>query len=246
MTTQPEAARDRILGRLRSSLKEKRQLFRESVTNDLPTTPMTVYPPSDRLSLVESFGAKLTELSGSFEAVQRETGIAERIASKVAEWIPNGGPAVTEVLSWAPGELHVPRLEQTLAELNIALFVPDDLQDQQVIDHAASLAVGMTGVQAAFANTGSVVLTAAPGRSRIASLLPLHHLILVPLSKIYPTFEDWLARLRTEGHLGTLVRESGQIAFITGPSKSADIELNLTLGVHGPKVVHAIVFDDKE
>ena len=103
-----------------------------------------------------------------------------------------------------------------------------------------------TGVEAAFANTGSVVLTPAPGRSRIASLLPLHHLILVPLSKIYPTFEDWLAKLRKEGHLETFVRESGQIAFITGPSKSADIELNLTLGVHGPKVVHAIVFDDKE
>ena len=44
--------------------------------------------------------------------------------------------------------------------------------------------------------------------------------------------------------LENVVRGNSQLAFITGPSKSADIELNLTLGVHGPRDVHAIVFDD--
>jgi len=246
MTERSTASRDRILRRLRSSLSGSQPPFRDSVEPDLPDPPMTVYPPSERLSLVESFGVNLSELSGSFELAHRERDVAERVAQKVAEWIPNGEHKTTEVLSWAPSELHVARLEQTLAELDVSLFVPDDLAELQVRDRAASLEVGITGVEAAFASTGSVVLTPAPGRSRAAALLPLHHLILVPLSRIYAEFEDWLQRLRQQGRLEALVRESGQIAFITGPSKSADIELNLTLGVHGPKVVHAIVFDDTQ
>jgi L-lactate dehydrogenase complex protein LldG len=126
----------------------------------------------------------------------------------------------------------------------VSLFVPTELHDQQERAHAATLSVGLTGVDAAFAGTGSMVLVPSPGKSRAASLLPLHHIALVPFKKIHSTFERWLAGLRSEGKLEGLVREHAQLAFITGPSKSADIELNLTLGVHGPRDVHAIVFDD--
>jgi L-lactate dehydrogenase complex protein LldG len=237
-------AREEILDGLKSALQQQQALFRETVGRDLPDPPMTVFPPPEDRSLVESFAARLTALSGSCDVVRQDEDVAARVVHQIRQWVPTSADEPIEVLSWEAGELDVARLEQSLAEANITWFAPHELREQSVRDHAAALVVGLTGVTAAFANTGSIVLAPGPGRSRAAGLLPLHHLVLVPLSRLYPTFEAWLLVLRQQGRLEALVRDSGQIAFITGPSKSADIELNLTLGVHGPKVVHAIVFDD--
>ena len=244
MSNRSSEAREETLGRLRSALQKQQALFRDSIGRDLSDPPMTVFPPPQDRSLVESFAARLTALSGSCDVVRQGEDVGERVVHRIRQWVPAGVAESIEVLSWEAGELHVAGLEQTLAEADITLFAPEDLQEQSVRNHAAALAVGITGVAAAFANTGSIVLTPGPGRSRAAGLLPLNHLVLVPLSRLHPTFEAWLLALRQQGGLEALVRDSGQIAFITGPSKSADIELNLTLGVHGPKVVHAIVFDD--
>ena len=247
MTGRPAVARDRVLQRLRSSLRDRPVSLRDPDARGLPERPMTVYPAPEGQSWATCFGARLTGLGGSFELADRASDVPQHIAHKISEWLPDRRTVgAATVLSWAPSELHIIGLEQALAELEIALLVPDEMNDRQVRDHAASLAVGLTGVEAGFANTGSVVLTPAPGRSRAASLLPLHHLVLVPLSRLHPTFEDWIVRLRREGRLEAVVRESSQVAFVTGPSNTADIELNLTLGVHGPKAVHAIVLDDTE
>ena len=237
-------AREQILGRLRRSLEKQEKLFRKSIGQDLPDPPMTVFPSPTDKSLVESFATKLVELSGSCDVARAGTDVAEQVMRQVREWTTQSPSEPTEILSWAPNELHVPRLEQTLAEIGISLFVPEDLHDQRIRARAASLNVGITGIEAAFANTGSILLSPGAGRSRAAGLLPLNHLVLVPLSRLYPTFEAWLLKLRQEGRLEALLQEGGQIAFVTGPSKSADIELTLTLGVHGPKTIHAIVFDD--
>ena len=152
--------------------------------------------------------------------------------------------ARTGVRERAADEVGVQNLENRIRESKIDLLGPGERQEAGVRHKAAGLSVGITGVDAAFASTGSVVLASGKGKSRSASLLPLHHLMIVPASRIYPTFEDWLRTLRQAVELENFLRHNAQVAFVTGPSKSADIELNLTLGVHGPKVVHAIVVDD--
>jgi hypothetical protein len=75
-------------------------------------------------------------------------------------------------------------------------------------------------------------------------LLPFRHVALIPFSRIYRNFEEWLAEQRELGTLVDTFRNRANLTLISGPSKSADIEMNMTLGVHGPKFVHAILFDD--
>ncbi len=235
-------ARDAILSRLRTSWEWPEQLFRASGARlDIPARPSSVTRgETDRSSLARVFGARLESLNGGYDVVEGPEQAAGRVAALIRAW----DPEAREVLSWGPDQIPVPQLEQELQAAGVQLLVPDDLHDRETRDRAAAQSVGLTCVDAAFASTGSVVMAPGPSRSRAAALLPLHHLLIIPMSRLYPTLEAWLESLRTAGSLDTFVRESGQIAFIAGPSKSADIELTLTLGVHGPKVVHAILYND--
>jgi L-lactate dehydrogenase complex protein LldG len=88
-------------------------------------------------------------------------------------------------------------------------------------------------VLAGIAETGSIVCASVEGRAVQASLLPSQHLALLPAEKIYPTLDDFFQSL------GTTLPTN--IAVITGPSRTADIELTLAIGVHGPERLDVIV-----
>lgn len=96
----------------------------------------------------------------------------------------------------------------------------------------ATADLGVTGAVNGVALTGSLVVSSARAGGRTASVLPPVHLALVPADRIVPTAGDVLRRFGA--FAGGL---PSNIAFITGPSRSADIELQLTLGVHGPRAV---------
>jgi L-lactate dehydrogenase complex protein LldG len=244
-------ARDEILARLRRALSGANSVFRDrSGPSTPPATPTAVTrADGDRRSLARAFGIELEEASGSYDILEDAAQAAERLVQLVRAWsaeddsAADDAPAI-EVLSWASLALPIENIGPRLKESGISLFVPEDLHDESTRARAARATVGLTGADAAFAGTGSIVVASGRGKSRAASLLPLHHIVLVPMSRIHPTLEDWLHTLRREQALGSFLRVSGQIVFITGPSKSADIELDLTLGVHGPRLVHALIFDD--
>jgi L-lactate dehydrogenase complex protein LldG len=237
-------SRESILQRLRESLDSVDRLFREDRVAR-PKTLVTVAPvEGDATHLAEHFGSNLTEVSGTYEIVMDAVEVAGSVTSRIRDWLPERRETPIEVLSWAPSELPIEGLESQLRESGVVLVAPTDLHDGQIRSQAAALTVGITSVDAAFAGTGSIVLAAGPSKNRAAALFPLHHIALIPFSRIYPTFETWIHSLRQKGELDTFLRHNSQVAFITGPSKTADIELKLTLGVHGPKNIHAIVFSD--
>jgi L-lactate dehydrogenase complex protein LldG len=95
--------------------------------------------------------------------------------------------------------------------------------------------VGITTAQAAIAETGTLVLDGARERHRLVSLVPPVHIAIVDASLIFYTLGEALAFVRRNGEI------SPAVTFITGPSRTADIELTLAIGVHGPQELYVIV-----
>jgi L-lactate utilization protein LutC len=99
--------------------------------------------------------------------------------------------------------------------------------------------VGITTAQAAIAETGTLVLDSSCEWNRLVSVVPPVHIAVIAASKIRETLGETLAMLQSGGEL------SPAITFITGPSRTADIELTLTIGVHGPQELYVIVDESK-
>lgn len=97
--------------------------------------------------------------------------------------------------------------------------------------------IGITSVDCAVAETGTLLVGARPGQERLASLLPPVHVALVEETQILPDLFDAFEDLQAKLPDGL----PSNISLITGPSKTGDIELQLTTGVHGPGQWHVIV-----
>jgi len=97
-------------------------------------------------------------------------------------------------------------------------------------------AIGVTGAYCAIAETGTLMLVSAPGSPASVSLLPETHVAVVPVGRVVAHMEDGWDLLRTE--LRVLPRA---VNFISGPSRTADIEQTLVLGAHGPYRVHIVL-----
>jgi len=249
-------ARDDILNRLRENLARPDLRFPPERTEPLTAaTRMTVTrAEGDLPRLAERFGRELETLHGSYEIVGSAVEARLTVINRIRGWMleeaanrkgvrPHTGQEES-ILSWDPDALPVPGLREAFADLNMQLVTPSSLDTPEERDAIRFIRYGLTGVEAAAAATGSMIMLAGPQTNRVASLLPLRHIALIPFSRVYPTIEDWLAERRAAGQLDRLLRERANLTLITGPSKSADIEFHLTLGVHGPQFVHAILFED--
>lgn len=96
--------------------------------------------------------------------------------------------------------------------------------------------IGVTGVFAAIAETGTLMLCSGPDTPSTVSLLPETHLAMVPVAAIVAHMEDAWDRARAA--FGQLPRA---VNFISGPSRTGDIEQRLVMGAHGPYRVHVIL-----
>ena len=100
-------------------------------------------------------------------------------------------------------------------------------------DEYAAAAVTVEEVFGAIAETGTIVCVSAGGRAVQAGLLPAHHVAIVRRDRIFGTLDDLFAAV--SGSPPT------NMTLVTGPSRTADIELTLAIGVHGPEKLDVVV-----
>ncbi len=105
--------------------------------------------------------------------------------------------------------------------------------------HAARAAAGVTGANFALADTGTVVLESTAEPIRLATTLPERHFVLLDPRKIVADGQAAVPLLR-EMHRR---QPRNFLAYITGPSRTADIERVLTIGVHGPRELHILLVE---
>ncbi len=103
-------------------------------------------------------------------------------------------------------------------------------------DLAAAAKVGISQLDWAMATTGSLVQDAAAVERRLVSTLPSIHIAIVDSSRLVPDMPAVFSKIRPE--------QTNYISFITGPSRTADIERVLTIGVHGPEKLIIVFVDD--
>lgn len=153
-----------------------------------------------------------------------------------------GGPVVTwkdeRFTRWGLDSL----MKKEWFNQNIEVFEWDYTVGEQNIRKAEKANIGITISEITLAESGTVVLFSDENKGRTVSFLPATSIMLIPKSTLVPRMTQAAKKIREiyqkTGHVASCIN------FITGPSNSADIELNLVVGVHGPVKASYIVIND--
>lgn len=219
-----QQSRERVLSRIRASLDrvdgatigESRQAL--GYLKRHPIGPRPVVSPEGMLA---RFMAQSARLSATVELVPSRAALPERVASflsqQAIELRAVAWPAFSD-LDWAR------------AGLDVAFRAP-------VRDEPRPDLVGITGCFAAVAETGTLALCSGPDTPASMALLPETHIAVVETQQVVPHMEDVFERVRAAGGMPRALN------FVSGPSRTADIEQTLVLGAHGPYRVHLMILE---
>ena len=103
--------------------------------------------------------------------------------------------------------------------------------------------MGLSGIDYVIAETGTLVLMSRSGQMRGVSLLPPVHVAVAWTSQVIATLADYLLLAQAAG-ADLQQYLTSCVSFVTGPSRTGDIELKLTVGVHGPGELHLVLLDE--
>jgi L-lactate dehydrogenase complex protein LldG len=193
--------------------------------------PLAQAPP------LENQIAKFTEEAQALTVVVRRVPDDGAAIAHVLELLASR--AASRVLAWDDAWLNCAALGAALRAAGVQLescWLPSNPEERRLrLAALDTVMVGLTGALAGLADTGSLALVSGPGRGRTASLLPPFHVAMLRVEQLYPTYAAFLAAHPQVADMGS------NLVLVTGPSRTADIEMTLTRGVHGPGEVHVVL-----
>jgi L-lactate dehydrogenase complex protein LldG len=231
----PGSARTEILETIGRALKRvtRPESLRVGSSQNLDQVGFEIRRKRERRSgsLIEQFESELQKVGARFHRATDGDSVVEHIAQ-----IASIRQARTAI-GWDAQLLAGIDLAGRLEEKGITFIT--EASDEAFIRRAAFADIGVSGVEHAIADTGTLVLVARKGQARSVSLLPPVHIAVVRPGQIFSSLDDVFPVLDRDGN-GEL---ASAVTFITGPSRTADIELTLVVGVHGPRELHVILLD---
>lgn len=226
--------REQILGSIRKSLKrgqvtearasELRAKLEAPTRNVIPERASSLAPEQQ----VELF----IRMAEGVQASVVRVGSAAEVPGAVADYLAEKNLPAKLLMTPDPRLDDVPWADRPLLEIRRGRAEDGDL-------------TGITACVAAVAETGTLMLTSGPESPTRNNFLPDHHLVVMRRDQIVATYEDAFDRLRAQSK-----ENNGEwipprtINFITGPSRTADIEQKIELGAHGPRRLHIILIGE--
>jgi L-lactate dehydrogenase complex protein LldG len=190
--------------------------------------------PADLAELIERFTREATAVRAQIHRLPGH----RRLAEKIIEICAN---QAGEIALSGAALLDQTDLPGALAARGLATINGDRTDHEQLVARLASCCVGVTGADYAIAETGTIVLTSDEQDALLVSLIPPLHIAVVRSGQMVATIDEAISRIGRERAGRTNPTRS--VTLITGPSRTSDVELVLSIGVHGPKELHVIILD---
>lgn len=227
-------SRDQILAALRTSLASNRHWLEVEAAKAPHAPPPFVHPPAD--DLAAQFASELAKLEGRAYSVADDAEALDLIGRLLDE------RSAQQVLAWDLEQIALPGLATLLTGRGVTLLdaMVQGVERKARLQAIEPAPVCLSGVECAIAESGSLVLVHGPGRPRLASLLAPCHIAVVRRAQLVRGLGEALSLLRTR-HGAALFDATSNLTLISGPSRTADIEMTLSLGIHGPPEVHVVL-----
>jgi L-lactate dehydrogenase complex protein LldG len=223
-------------------------------------TDLTVATAQMQMRLAAQRPALIAQLLQELEAVGG-TAVHVHAASEAVAYITHLAQQKDAhlVVRWQSDLLEALEVDAALQQQGIAVYTttlsPDAASGevssaaalatrrQELRDLLARADLGLSGVDYVIAETGTLVLIAQAGQMRGVSLLPPVHVAVARTSQVIATLADYLLLVQAAG-ADPQQQLTSCVSFVTGPSRTGDIELKLTVGVHGPGELHLVLLDE--
>ncbi|HLF58664.1 MAG TPA: lactate utilization protein [Alphaproteobacteria bacterium] len=222
------SARDEILRQIRAGLKRGAlgAEAQRALAARLAAPPQTIVPARARGNETELFArfCEMAKRAGATVSACEDTG---ELGREIARFL--GQESLPRVIRMAPeaGLDFIALLKQTGFSILRGAAEPSDR-------------VGLSRALAGAAETGSLMLASGEGHPMSLAFLPEVHIAVLPRIRIVGCYEEAMAQFRSGGMTHALPRA---VTFVTGPSRSADIEQKIQFGAHGPRRLHICVLE---
>jgi L-lactate dehydrogenase complex protein LldG len=175
--------------------------------------------------------------------------ITDLIREKDPEWGHQ-----KSVVTWKHPMIESLYLPDALADQNVPVYITElkesdtdealrDKERARVRKHVVDACIGVTSADFCMAETASLVMRTRPGRARSVSLVPSIHIAVIHLDQIIADLKELYALIQWDPE-GSGEGLTNCMTFISGPSKTADVEATMVHGAHGPRELYVYVMTD--